>query len=90
MYWLPLAERVDRIPPLLTGRATIKGRVEWRNCERWVGSVRRDCLDRLLIFNRRQLERILRVYIRYYRGRDRPCGRPPAQIPACAANALGS
>src|SRR5680860_961017 len=23
-------------------------------------------------------------------GRDRPCGRPPAQIPACAANALGS
>ena len=25
-----------------------------------------------------------------YRGRDRPCGRPPAQIPACAANALGS
>jgi putative transposase len=26
----------------------------------------------------------------WYRGRDRPCGRPPAQIPACAANALGS
>jgi perosamine synthetase len=25
-----------------------------------------------------------------YRGRDRPCGRPPAQIPACATNALGS
>ena len=24
------------------------------------------------------------------RGRDRPCGRPPAQIPACASNALGS
>jgi hypothetical protein len=24
------------------------------------------------------------------RGRDRPRGRPPAQIPACAANALGS
>jgi ADP-ribose pyrophosphatase YjhB (NUDIX family) len=24
------------------------------------------------------------------RGRDRPYGRPPAQIPACAANALGS
>ena len=24
------------------------------------------------------------------RGRDRPHGRPPAQIPACAANALGS
>ena len=23
-------------------------------------------------------------------GRDRPCGRPPAQIPACTASALGS
>jgi putative transposase len=29
-------------------------------------------------------------YTKHYRGRDRPCGRPPAQIPACAANALGS
>src|SRR6266496_5765237 len=24
------------------------------------------------------------------RGRDRPCGRPPAQIPACGITALGS
>ena len=30
--------------------------------ERWVGSVRRECLDRLLIFGRRQLEHVLRVY----------------------------
>ncbi len=34
--------------------------------ERWVGSVRRECLDRILIFNRRQLEKILRVYVRHY------------------------
>jgi hypothetical protein len=33
--------------------------------ERWVGSVRRQCLDRLLIFSRRQLERVLRVYGHY-------------------------
>ena len=33
--------------------------------ERWVGSIRRECLDRLLIFNRRQLERVLRVYVRH-------------------------
>jgi hypothetical protein len=25
-----------------------------------------------------------------FRGRDRPCGRPPAQIPACGFAALGS
>jgi putative transposase len=32
------------------------------HAERWVGSVRRECLDRLLIFSRRQLEHVLRVY----------------------------
>jgi transposase InsO family protein len=34
--------------------------------ERWVGTVRRDCLDWLLIVNRRQLERILRTYVDHY------------------------
>jgi putative transposase len=34
--------------------------------ERWVGSVRRECLERLLILSRRQLERVLRVYVRHY------------------------
>jgi putative transposase len=60
------------------------------HAERWVGSLRRECLDRILIVGGRQLERVVRAYISHHRGRDRPCGRPPAQIPACAANALGS
>ena len=34
--------------------------------ERRVGSVRRECLDRLLIFSRRQLEHVLRVYVHHY------------------------
>lgn len=34
--------------------------------ERWVGSIRRECLDRLLIFGRHQLEHVLRVYVRHY------------------------
>ena len=34
--------------------------------ERWVGSLPRECLDRLLIFGRRQLEHVLRVYIRHF------------------------
>jgi putative transposase len=50
--------------------------------ERWVGSVRRECLDRLLIFSRRQLEQVLRVYARHY-NRHRPhrslAFRPPEQ-----------
>jgi putative transposase len=41
------------------------------HAERWVGSVRRECLDRLLIFSRRQLEQVLRVYARHY-NRHRP------------------
>jgi len=39
--------------------------------ERWVGTVRRECLDRLLILGRRQLEHVLRVYVRHY-NRQRP------------------
>jgi putative transposase len=34
--------------------------------ERWVGSVRRECLDRLLILGRRQLEHVLHVYVQHY------------------------
>ena len=34
--------------------------------ERWVGSVRRERLDWLLILGRGQLERVLRVYLRHY------------------------
>jgi putative transposase len=36
------------------------------HAERWVGSVRRECLDRLLIFGRRQLEHVLRVYVHHF------------------------
>ena len=39
--------------------------------ERWIGSVRRECLDRLLIVGRRHLEHVLRVYVRHY-NRGRP------------------
>jgi putative transposase len=52
------------------------------HAERWVGSVRRECLDRLLIVSRRQLEHVLRVYTRHY-NRHRPhralALRPPEQ-----------
>ncbi len=34
--------------------------------ERWVRTVRGDCLDQLLIVGRRHLERVLRVYVRHY------------------------
>jgi hypothetical protein len=34
--------------------------------ERWVGNVRRECLDRMLIVGRRQLVHVRRIYIRRY------------------------
>jgi hypothetical protein len=36
--------------------------------ERWVGTVRRECLDRLLIVSRRHLEHVLHVYVKHYNG----------------------
>jgi putative transposase len=52
------------------------------HAERWICSVRRECLDRLLIFSRRQLEHVLGVYTRHY-NRHRPhralALRPPEQ-----------
>jgi len=34
--------------------------------ERWIGSIRRGCLDRLLILNRHHLERVLPDYVHHY------------------------
>jgi putative transposase len=34
--------------------------------ERWVGTVRVECLDWLLIVGRRHLEQVLRVYVQHY------------------------
>jgi putative transposase len=37
--------------------------------ERWVGTVRRECLDRLLIMGCKQLDRVLRRYVEHYNQR---------------------
>lgn len=36
--------------------------------ERWIGTVRRECLDRLLIFHERQLRSVLAEYAAHYNG----------------------
>src|SRR5262249_25656617 len=35
-------------------------------CERFLGSVRRECLDHLLILHEKQLHRVLRAYVDYF------------------------
>jgi transposase InsO family protein len=53
--------------------------------ERWVGTLRRECLDRILIINRRHLEHVLRLYTAHY-NRHRPHRslslQPPDEQPA--------
>jgi hypothetical protein len=57
------------------------------HAERWAGSVRRECLNRLLRVSRRQLEHVLRVYTGHY-NHHRPhrsrAFRPPEQADGSA------
>jgi len=43
------------------------------HAERWVRTVRADCLDRILIIGRRHLEHVLRVYRCHYNGHRPHC-----------------
>ena len=58
------------------------------HAERWVRTVRADCLDHLLIVGRRHLDRVLAVYVRHYNEHrpHRALGLvppdPPAAVPA--------
>ncbi len=67
-------------------------RSPWQNgvAERWVGTVRRDLRDDVIVLNRRHLRRLLKEYIRYYHedqthlglGKATPGGRIPASVPS--------
>ena len=63
----------------------ISPRSPWQNghMERVIGTVRRECLDRMLIFGESHLRQILTLYASYYNGsrthlslrKDAPLGR---------------
>jgi putative transposase len=61
--WRAVGAEVIRIPIQAPNANAI--------AERWVGTVRRECLDHLLIAGRRQLLRVLHLYVRHY-NRHRP------------------
>ena len=60
-------------------------RSPWQNgvAERWVGSVRRDLLDHIIVLSQRHFRRLMKGYIRYYHEdrthlgleKDTPSGR---------------
>jgi transposase InsO family protein len=60
------------------------------HAERWVGTLRRECLDHMLILNRRHLDHVLRLYLDHY-NRHRPHRslslQPPDERSAAPARA---
>jgi putative transposase len=49
-------------------------------CERFLGSVRRECLDHVLILHEKHLHRVLRLYVEYF-NRARPHQGIHQQVP---------
>ena len=49
-------------------------------CERFLGSVRRECLDHLFILQEKQLDRVLHTYVQYF-NRARPHQGIRQQLP---------
>jgi transposase InsO family protein len=71
-------------------RTAYRAPLENATCERFLGSVRRECLDHLLILGEAHLRRILREYVTYF-NHDRPHQgleqRVPDETVACLARA---
>jgi putative transposase len=59
---------VQRVEGMGIKQKLISPRSPWQNpyVERLVGSIRRECLDRVIVFNERQLRHVLESYFRYY------------------------
>jgi transposase InsO family protein len=73
-------------------------RSPWQNgtAERFVGSVRRELLDHVIVFNKDHLRRLLREYVDYYNDErvhtsisDAPAGRPVKSRPSERAKVVG-
>jgi len=75
-------------------------RSPWRNgiAERWIGSLRRELLDHVIVLNRRHLRRLLNEYVGYYHedrthlglGKDTPGRRIPASVPSSGHKVVSS
>jgi transposase InsO family protein len=63
-------EFVRRVAGLGMEDKPIAPRSPWQNpyVERLIGSLRRECLDHVIIFNERHLQHVLREYLDYYHG----------------------
>jgi putative transposase len=59
---------VRRVRGLGMNEVLIAPRAPWQNpfAERVIGSIRRECLDHVIVINERHLRRLLRSYLAYY------------------------
>jgi putative transposase len=59
---------VRRVNGLGMSEVLIAPRAPWQNpfAERVIGSIRRECLDHVIVINERHLRRVLRRYVAYY------------------------
>jgi transposase InsO family protein len=83
---------VQRVEGMGIKQKLISPRSPWQSpyVERLVGSIRRECLDRVIVFNERQLRQILDSYFEYYHkvrphrslSHDSPFPRP-VEAPEC-------
>jgi putative transposase len=67
----PDFDEVFRSDGIRVIKAPVRAPKARAHAERWVGSVRRECLDRLLIIGHRHLQHVLATYVRHY-NRHRP------------------
>ena len=71
-----------------TSEILIAPRAPWQNpfAERVIGSIRRECLDHVIVINERHLRCLLRTYLVCYNA-DPPAPGPPQQQPPSARRA---
>jgi len=77
---------VDTLKILGIDQVVTSRRSPWQNghCERVIGSIRRECLDHIIVLNEKHLRRILKEYLSYYHEsrthlglkKDAPVSRP--------------
>ncbi len=59
---------VDTLKALGIEQVVTAPRSPWQNgyCERVIGSIRRECLDHIIVLNDRHLRRVMKEYLAYY------------------------
>jgi hypothetical protein len=72
----------ERVKGMGIEEVLIAPRSPWQNpyCERIIGSIRRDCLDHVIVLNEAHLHRILTGYFKYYHN-SRPHLSPDRNSP---------